>query len=109
VFLLLDMLHYLDDDTAVELFAHSFQSLAAGGILVARFVIKPEGKPSWYWLFEEKRAQLSGVTTRYRTCAEMAGLMTGTGFTVVVNEVTRANPELVWLVGRIDIGADGGE
>ncbi len=109
VFLLLDMLHYTDDDTAAALFAKAVKSLAVGGILVSRFVIRPEGKPSWYWLFEEKRARLSGFTTRYRTASEMAGLMTKAGFTVVVNEVTKANPELVWLVGRVDRGGDGGE
>ena len=109
VFLLLDMLHYLDDDTAIELLANSFQSLAVGGVLVARFVIKPEAKPSWYWLFEDKRAQLSGFETHYRTAGEMAGLMAGAGFTVAVNEVTRANPELIWLVGRVDTGAVSGK
>jgi SAM-dependent methyltransferase len=109
VFLLLDMLHYTDDDTAAALFAKGFQSLDEGGILVARFVIRPEEKPSRYWLFEEKRARLSGFRTRYRTGAEMAALLTGAGFTVVVHEVTVANPELIWLVGRVDKGDDGGE
>jgi SAM-dependent methyltransferase len=109
VFLLLDMLHYTDDDTAAALFAKGYQSLAAGGILVSRFVIRPEGKPSWYWLFEEKRARLSGFTTHYRTDTEMAAMLTRAGFTVVVNEVTAANPELVWLVGLVNKGAGDGE
>lgn len=109
VVLLLDMLHYLDDDTVAELFSRSLQALVPRGILVARFVIKPAGKPSWYWLFEEKRAKLSGCRTCYRSAEEIVDLMKRAGFTVVENEVTRANPELIWLVGRVADGTDGGE
>ncbi|GBE53681.1 trans-aconitate 2-methyltransferase [bacterium BMS3Bbin14] len=102
VILLLDMLHYLDDETVRAVFAGSFRALGPGGILVARFVIRPAGKPSWFWRLEGSRSKLSGHPPRYRPAARMAGLLAAAGFRVTVNEVSAANAELVWLVGRAE-------
>jgi len=100
VILLLDMLHYLDDETVRAVFAGSFQALGPGGILVARFVIRPEGQPSWFWRLDGCRIKLSGHTPWYRSAARMADLLAAAGFRVTVSEVSAANAELVWLVGR---------
>jgi len=102
VILLLDMLHYLDDTTVAAVFSGSLQALAPGGILVTRFVIKPTGKPSWSWRLEDTRIRLSGHRVWYRNPDEMAALIQEAGFTVLVNEVARTNPELIWMVGRAD-------
>ncbi|MDO9066959.1 MAG: class I SAM-dependent methyltransferase, partial [Deltaproteobacteria bacterium] len=98
VVLLLDMLHYVDDEIAASVFSKSFQMLADGGLLVARCTIRPSGRPSWSWRLEKARIKLSGHEAWYRSPQEMAGLLTKAGFTVIVNEVT-ANPELAWIVG----------
>ncbi len=97
--LLLDMLHYVDEATAAELFRRSFQLLAEGGLLVARCTIRPAGLPSWSWRLEEARIRLSGHEARYRSPEKLAGLLAEAGFTVLVQEIT-ANPELAWLVGQ---------
>lgn len=99
VVLLLDMLHYVDEVTAVELFRRSFQLLTDGGLLVARCTIRPAGKPSWSWRLEESRIRLSGHEAWYRSPEKLAGLLAEAGFTVLVQEIT-ANPELAWLVGQ---------
>jgi predicted exporter/SAM-dependent methyltransferase len=100
IILILDMLHYLDDETAQTLFMNSRQALGAGGTIVARFVIRPEGKPSWLWRLEDTRIQLSGHTAYYRPAQEMRTLMEKSGFTVLVDETSATNRELVWIVGR---------
>ncbi len=107
VVLLLDMLHYLDDDTVRSALAGSFQALAPGGILVARFVITPANKPSWSWMLEDWRVKISGGKAWYRPADAMAALLTEAGFSIMLNEVTRTNPELVWMVGRVNSGAAG--
>ncbi|MCF6188701.1 MAG: class I SAM-dependent methyltransferase, partial [Desulfobulbaceae bacterium] len=73
-----------------------------GGILVLRVVLNPAGKPSWSWRLEDTRIRLSGHRAGYRSADEMAVLMQEAGFTVQINEVTKANPELIWMVGRAD-------
>jgi SAM-dependent methyltransferase len=99
VVLLLDMLHYVDDTTAREVFRRSFQILGEGGLLVARCTIRPAGKPSWSWRLEKARIRLSGHEAWYHSPEKLAGLLAEAGFTVLVREVT-ANPELAWLVGQ---------
>ncbi len=102
IVLLLDMLHYLDDETAAAVFKRSFQALGYGGILVTRFVIRPAARPSWSWWLEDVRIRVSGGRTWYRTAERMAELVKEFGFEIIVSEVSAVNPELVWMVGRAD-------
>ena len=98
VVLLLDMLHYVDDEIAKTVFRKSFQSLAIGGVLVARFTVMPAGKTSWSWRLENIRIKISGQKAWYRSSGKMAELLTDAGFSVMLNEVSAGNPELVWMV-----------
>jgi uncharacterized protein len=100
--LLLDMLHYLDDESITTLFANCFQTMADKGLLLTRFVIRPTGTPSWSWKLEEYRIQFSGGKTYYRSADRMAELMEDAGFHIETNMTTLANTELIWLMGRID-------
>jgi trans-aconitate methyltransferase len=100
--LLLDMLHYLDDQTAAALFKKSSDFLVNGGLLVTRFVIVPEKSPSWSWRLEDGRVRSSGRHPCYRSAERMAELMENNGLRIGLNEVSPANPELVWMVGLAD-------
>lgn len=102
VVLLLDMLHYVDDEGVAAVFRRSFQLLAHGGILLTRFTIRPAARPSWSWHLENTRLQVAGRKAWYRSPETMAKLLGEAGFVVVINEITAANPELVWMVGRAE-------
>ena len=102
IVLLLDMLHYLDDETAAAIFSRSFYALGTKGLLVTRFVIRPNVRPSWSWRLEDSRIQLAGQRPWYRSIEKMAELMRAAGFVVILNDVSASNPELVWMVGRAD-------
>lgn len=109
VVLLLDMLHYLDDETASALFTESFHALRENGILVTRFVLPPADHPSWSWRLEDSRIKISGRQPWYRSREEVAGSMQEMGFEVIESEVSAVNPELVWMVcraGRVTGGSD---
>ncbi len=102
VVLLLDMLHYLDDQHLAATLERSCRLLAPGGILVARFVIRPPERRSFSWYFEEFRVRIAGRRTWYRRPEDLAGLMTGCGFVVLTLAPTPSNDELFWLVGRAE-------
>jgi len=102
VVLLLDMLHYLDDETVAAVFKKSFQALGDKGLLVIRFVILPTDRPSWSWRLEDSRIKLSGRPVWYRSAETIAGFIKKAGFEITVNEVSAVNPELVWMVSRAD-------
>ncbi|BHH82328.1 methyltransferase domain-containing protein [Desulforhopalus sp. 52FAK] len=99
--LLLDMIHYLDDETVADVFEKSFQALGEGGVLVTRFVLPPSDKPSWSWHLEDKRIKLSGGAVYYRSADTIAEFIEKAGFEVILNEVSTSNSELVWMVSRV--------
>lgn len=100
VVLLLDMLHYLDDQTAAAVFKNAFQALGETGLLVTRFVLPPLDRPSWSWHLEDRRIKVSGRQPWYRSPERAAEFMKEAGFEIELNEVSAVNPELVWMVCR---------
>ena len=102
IVLLLDMLHYLDDETVSTVLKRSYQALGNEGLLVMRFVILPAGRPSWSWRLEDGRIKLAGGPVWYRSIETITGFIQEAGFEITVNEVSTANPELVWMVGRVE-------
>jgi SAM-dependent methyltransferase len=107
VVLLLDMLHYLDDETVTTLIDNSFQALDDKGILVTRFVLPPTDRASWSWRLEDSRIKAYGRRPWYRSAEYLAECMKRAGFTVIINEVSAVNPELVWMVCRAEKESDG--
>jgi uncharacterized protein len=97
--LLLDMLHYLDKDQLQQTLTRTCKLLAPGGLLVARFVIRPMDKRSLYWYVEDFRARLAGIKPSYRTRDAMVGMMSVSGFKNLHISAS-ANSELFWLVGQ---------
>lgn len=100
--LLLDMLHYLDDDSIKTLFTNCFKSIADKGLLLTRYATLPEGIPSWSWKLEDFRTRHSGRQAHYRSAARTAELMEQSGFCIDISMVSRSNPELIWLIGRAE-------
>lgn len=103
VILMLDMLHYLNDEAVCSALAQSRQLLVPGGTLVIRFALPAADKPSWSWRLEDYRVKMSGIQPWYRSADGMAEMLFRAGFVPVINEVSTANPELVWMVGRADM------
>ena len=99
VILLLDMLHYLDDDQVAATLCHCRDLLASGGIVLLRYVYRPPGKRSFFWHLEDLRVKFSGATPWYRTERDMAHMLTASGFTVAHQSAAR-NSELLWMTGR---------
>jgi predicted RND superfamily exporter protein len=97
--LLLDMLHYLDDKSVLELFQRCYATMADQGLLLGRYVLRPE-TPSWSWKLEEYRVRLKGGTTCYRTKDTMVALLQEAGFAIEQSETSNSNSELAWLMGR---------
>ena len=101
--LLLDMLHYLDDTSLQKLFYDCYKRMAAGGVIVIRYVIYPEKqRVSWFWKVEDRRTRAGGGAAHYRSRQEMAAFLTAAGFCVETDMITATNQELVWLTGRVE-------
>ena len=98
--LLLDMLHYLDDDQLRVTLAQTRNLLTDDGLLLIRFVIRPTAKQSLYWGVEDFRARSFSSRASYRTCNELTAIMTACGYEAVKVSAS-ANRELFWATGRL--------
>ncbi len=100
--LLLDMLHYLDDESVESLFRNCFSVMADDGMLLIRYVIYPKNRAvSWPWKLEDMRTRFRGGKAYYRSTDAMAKFLEQAGFIVEINRVTKTDEELVWLSGRV--------
>lgn len=98
--LLLDMLHYIDDKSIKVLFENCFSRINDNGILLIRYVIKPDAPPSWSWKLEHLRIEYSDKKAYYRSRKKVANLMIASGFNIETNVYSKTNKELIWLIGR---------
>ncbi len=98
--LILDMLHYLDDRTAASLFRNCARRLRPGGMIVARFVRRPGGRPSLSWRLEDFRVKRAGHRAWYRTADQVAELMASAGLRTVYSAISAADTELVWIAAE---------
>ncbi|MTW22028.1 methyltransferase domain-containing protein [Allochromatium palmeri] len=97
--MLLDMSHYLNDEQLVATCARGFRELADGGLVLIRFVTRPQGRLSATWYLEDWRTRLRGGRTWYRSPEQWQRMLTDAGF-VELRLETAINSELYWLSGR---------
>lgn len=96
--LLLDMLHYLDNETLSLVLAHCASILAPGGIAVIRHSQVLEKNRTWKWHLEDWRVRQVGLMAQYRCPAELEKLVIAQGLQVVVNQISGKDRELAWMV-----------
>ncbi len=100
--LMLDMIHYLDDDALKHTFERLVGSLRHDGRLIIRTSIRPEERPSWSWRFESIKLAISGTTVYYRSVDEIRSMIVDAGFKIEVASPSKFNKELFWFVARPD-------
>lgn len=98
--LLLDMLHYLDDQELAELFARCAAAATTDTVLIIRYTVDPGKKHSLLWYLEQLRLRLHRATGYFRGPDVIEGLLKQAGFVVVLNRVSADNQELFWLQAR---------
>ena len=101
VILLLDMSHYLDDQQFAATCARCWELLAPGGIVLIRFVTRPEGRLSATWYLEEWRVRLAGGQTWYRTPETLERILAEQGFSGLELKAA-VSSELFWISGQKD-------
>ncbi len=101
VVLLLDMLQEVDDGAAKAVLNKCFHSLGHGGIVLTRFSTRLAGKASCYRWLSQILKKVSGQKAWYRSSENMAELLTAAGFSIMIDEVSDANPEVGWMVGLV--------
>ncbi len=97
IILLLDMLHYLDDETLMTLLRNCRCALAQEGTIVCRFTVRPNHRPSWSWRLENLRVHRAGLQPFYRSPEDMTAFFADAGCVDVQLLPAQNNPELFWI------------
>ena len=97
--LLLDIIHFLDEEALVSTLKALAGRLRPGGRLIVRAVVPPiNGDYSRLWRFEALKLRLSGMSTFYRSDDRIHAVIAGQGFRVDFSAPSGGNRESVWFV-----------
>lgn len=97
--MLLDMIHFLDDDGLTLTLQRLHAALAGGARLIVRAVVPPpDGRVSLLWKLDALRMKFNGIASFHRPVDAVAALLEATGFTVRRTALSGGNPESAWII-----------
>ncbi|WP_373499587.1 methyltransferase domain-containing protein [Desulfococcus sp.] len=97
--LLLDIIHFLDDDALNATLEGLALRLRTGGRMIVRAVIPPvNGDYSRMWRFEAFKLRIAGLHPCYRPLDPLLEMIAGQGFRVDFSGPSGGNRESVWIV-----------
>lgn len=98
--LMIDMLHYLDDEALRLVCRRIYERLAPEGVLVIRATVPSERTFPWKRWVEEARLKITRTPRRFRREETIAGFLAAAGFDASVHSSPVSGVEEKWFVGR---------
>jgi SAM-dependent methyltransferase len=96
--LLLDMIHFLDEESLRTTLTRLHAALSPGALLVIRTVVPaPDGRRSLHWRIDALRMRLAGFRAYHRPADKVAAIVATTGFRITKQAGSGNNPELTWI------------
>lgn len=98
--LMLDMLHYMEDEELMLVLRRIYGKLEAGGILLIRATIPSDRKVPWKRWIEMLHLRMIKTRQRFRREEDIAGRLKSAGFDVGVHASSTPGVEEKWFVGE---------
>ena len=95
---MLDLLHYLNDDDLGLTLRRLSDRLGDKGLLVIRAVILPNARQSLFWWLEILKNKIRRIPACYRSFYEISTILAQAGFTIEHTEPSGAKGDLFWFV-----------
>jgi uncharacterized protein len=97
--LLLDMIHFLDDESLRLALKRLYEALQPGAALIIRSVVPPPSdRRSFHWKVDALRMRLRSQPAFHRPVEAIAAIITQCGFRVRQTALSGGNPELAWVI-----------
>jgi len=96
--IMLDIMHYLNDDELRLTLERLYKRLRKGRILILRAPITPKRRIAWVWWLENFKLKLSRTSSYYRSVEEIKTILIDTGFEIERTELSGSKGELVWFI-----------
>lgn len=98
--LMLDMLHYMEDEELRLVLRRIYDKLEFGGILLIRATVPSDRKVPWKRWIEMLHLRMIKTQQRFRREEDIAGCLKGAGFDVRVHASPTPGVEEKWFVGK---------
>ena len=96
--IMLDILHYLNDDVLKMTLNNLYNKLRTGSCLIIRASIPPERRFPWVWWLENFKFRLLRMPSYYRSVEQIKKVIVQTGFKIEQTEPSGTNGELAWFI-----------
>lgn len=98
--IMLDMIHFLEDEALNLTLKRLQEKLRHDGRLIVRAVIPPQKNGSWKWRFQAIRLKVSRTKAHYRSVGEIKRLISQAGFKNEFTGPSGSNQESVWFISK---------
>lgn len=99
--LMLDMLHYLNDDDMTLTFKELRKIMADQGLLILRTAMPAKGQFSFLYWIEELKLKSKGMSTWYKSIDKIESTLIDSGFKIEKIEPSSQNGDLMWFIATI--------
>ncbi|MGB5749676.1 MAG: MMPL family transporter [Desulfobacterales bacterium] len=96
--IMLDIVHFLNDDELKLTFKQFFDCINPGGHLILRAAVPPTRRAPWAWWLDNFRLKLDQIRPNHRSPESIETMLIETGFIVDQTKPSGANGELVWFM-----------
>jgi predicted RND superfamily exporter protein len=98
--IILDVIHFLNDDDLKMTLERIRRNLNHEGILVVRAVIPPQKSGSWMWKIQATILRMFKSTAYFRSIAKINEMIVHAGFTCEPARPLQSNEESIWFIGK---------
>ena len=104
--LLLDVIHYLDDNALRQTLERLRAAMGTDALLIIRAVVPPPGnRTTWQWRLDALRMKWTGIRACHRPADAIAAMVRAGGFCIRHIGLSGANPELAWVIAALPANA----
>jgi len=96
--MMLDIVHYLNDEALWLTFKNLYDCLKNGRQLIIRASIPPTRPTPWVWWLENFKLKLNQTPSYYRSAKTLQTMLVETNFIVDQTKPSGTHGELVWLI-----------
>lgn len=98
--IILDVIHFLNDDDLKTTLERIRINLGREGILVVRAIIPPEKSGSWMWKIQALKMRMSNSSAYFRSIEKINEMIVHAGFSCEPIKPLQPNEESVWFIGK---------
>lgn len=96
--IMLDIIHFLDDDQLTLTLRRLSAMLGREGRLIIRVTIPPAYSFPWVWWMENLKNKAAGIRSYYRSADEIEPILLQTGFEIEMSGPSGSKGDMLWFL-----------